>query len=358
MSDKTFWVFSWCKQLGISDQLPEWFYATLALICTYCFVIVPCGSVMAYLERKFTADLQARVGPNRAGPKGVLQPFADLLKLLQKGADLEWSWRDSVWLSVHSMAMYSTLAVLPLGSVALLVDSEMNAFLPFWSALVLALGTMLLGLGQGSIPGWFGGIRIAAQTLAGCFPSFIALLCAGVRTGEFRWSALAASQGFFPLSWAVFSNPFQFIAFFIFVMSGLVFLAIPPLDGGMSMSDIHGGVASHLFGRRLSLFRLGRFYGFFLWSVISVVLFLGAWRLPEGLTQLLKESDAIGLLAFLELLVLLAKTFILMLIIIIAARVNTRGRVDQITGFAWKVLSPFALFALVGASLWAGWRAL
>jgi NADH-quinone oxidoreductase subunit H len=313
--------------------------------------------MISYLDRKLSADLQARVGPNRAGPAGILQPLADLLKLLQKESRKEWNWRENAWLSVHTMALYSTLAVIPLGSCALLVDTEMSAFLPFWSALVLALGTMLLGLSQASVPGWFGGIRIAAQTMAGSFPALIALLCAGVRAGSFRWSVLASSQGFPIWTWTFLSNPFQAMAFGVFVMSGLVLLAIPPLDGGLSRSDIHGGVSSQLYGRRLSLFSFGRFYGFFFWSVFTVVLFLGAWVLPESLVASLKNIGAIQLLSFLELCWLLAKTFALMMFIVWIARVNSRSRVDQITDFAWKVLSPFSLAALVGAGIWAGWKA-
>lgn len=357
MNLQNLWIIAWCNGLGISTHLPEVFYACLALACTFFFVVIPCGALMSYLDRKLGADLQARVGPNRAGPAGILQPLADILKLLQKEPQRAWSWRENFWLSVHTMALYSTLAVLPLGSAALLVDTEMTAFLPFWSCLVLALGTMLLGLSQGSVPGWFGGIRVAAQSLAGAFPALVALLCAGVRAGGFRWSLLADSQGFSPWSWALFSNPFQFIAFLIFVVSGLVLLAIPPLDGGLSSADIQGGVSAHLFGRRLSLFRFGRFYGFFIWSIIAVVLFLGAWKLPSELTDALEQVEARGFLAALELFCLLFKTILLMLVIAWVARVNTRSRVDQITDFAWKVLSPFSLGALVGASLWAGWRA-
>jgi NADH-quinone oxidoreductase subunit H len=310
------------------------------------------------MDRKLSADLQARVGPNRAGSGGFLQPVADLLKLLQKESRQQWNWGENVWLCIHTMALYSTLAVIPLGSVTLLVDTEMSAFLPFWSALVLALGTMLLGLSQASVPGWFGGIRVAAQSLAGAFPALVALLCAGVRSGSFRWSVLASSQGFSPWTWTAFANPFQFVAFVVFVMSGLVVLGIPPLDGGLSMSDIHGGVLSQLYGRRLSLFRFGRFYGFFFWCVIAAVLFLGAWCLPSGLEKQLRESGILTILSLIELLWLLLKTFFLMMLVVWVARANPRSRVDQITDFAWKVLSPFALTALVGAAIWTGWRQL
>ncbi|MFZ9595162.1 MAG: NADH-quinone oxidoreductase subunit H [Bdellovibrionia bacterium] len=357
MSSGLLWVISWCDFLGFPSDLPQWFYALLSILCIYWLVVVPFGLLVTFLDRKLSADLQARVGPNRAGPKGAFQPIADLIKLLQKENQASWFWGESLWLGVHTMALYSTLAVLPLGSLALLVDTEVSAFLPFWAALVLALGTMLLGLSQGSVSGLFGGIRIAAQSLAGSLPALVSILCAGVRTGSFKWSAFAAVQEFSPWTWTVFSNPFETMAFGVFVMSGMVLLAIPPLDGGLSVSDIHGGVSSHLHGRRLSLYLFGRFYGFLLWSLITVVMFLGAWRLPMGLSETLKEAYSYKVLAFLELTLLLAKTLVLMLLILWVARVNSRSRVDQITDFTWKVLSPFSLLALVGASFWVSGRA-
>jgi NADH-quinone oxidoreductase subunit H len=358
MSADLSWPAAWSHTLGLPDGTPQWVIAALGLVFVYMVIVLPSGAVMAYLDRKIGADFQARVGPNRAGPAGLLQPVADLLKLLQKEATIDWSWREALWLAVHTMALYSTVAVLPLGSLVLLVDTDMSAFLPFWATLVLSLGTMLLGLSQRSVPGWFGGVRVAAQALAGALPALVALLCAGVRAGGFRWSVLAGSQGASPLDWAAFSNPFLFVAFVIFVVSGLVLLGISPMEAAVSQADIHGGVSSHLHGRRLSLFRLSRFYGFFLWSAITVTLFLGSWNLPTGVYAALRESDSYGLIQLLELFVLLGKTFFLMLVVIWVSRVNPRARVDQVTDFSWKVLSPFSLFALIGAAFWAGWRAL
>jgi len=350
------WSAAWRVALGLPEAAPQWLIATIGLICIYGLVILPSGWMVAYLDRKLSADFQARVGPNRAGPAGFFQPLADLLKLLQKETVQEWSWREGFWLGVHTMALYSTVAVLPLGSLALLVDTDMSAFLPFWATLVLALGTMLMGFSQGSAPGWFGGVRVAAQALAGAFPALVALLSAGLQAGGFRWSAFAAIQGGSPLHWTAFANPFQFLAMVVFIISGLVLLGIPPLDAGLSIPDLHGGVASSLYGRRLSLFQLGRFYGFFLWSVITVVLFLGGWILPAGLSVSLQEGGDWKWLQLLELVWLLAKTYSLMVILVWVARVNPRSRVDQITDFAWKVLSPFSLFALIGAALCAGWN--
>ncbi|OFZ20096.1 MAG: hypothetical protein A2X94_09300 [Bdellovibrionales bacterium GWB1_55_8] len=349
------WMSPWIEGIGILDSAPAWVLAALSLIVIYIFIVVPCAALISYLDRKLTADFQARVGPNQAGPAGIFQPLVDGLKLLQKQPRDPVSWREAAWLSVHTMALYSTVAVLPLGSAVLLVDTDMSAFLPFWSALVLALGTMLLGFSQSGVPGWFGGIRVAAQTLAGAFPALIALLCSGVAAGGFRWSLLAAAQGTSPLQWTAFANPFQFLAFAVFVVSGLVTLGIPPMDAPFSSTDTHGGVSSGLWGRRYILFRLGRFYGFFLWSVIAVTIFLGAWSLPFGGSDYLREQGYLRLLQTLELLWLLLKTLLLMILVIWAARVNPRTRVDQVTDFAWTVLSPFALLALIGASVVVAW---
>lgn len=357
-ADHPTWLGYLGELLGVSQDVPQWILASVSLAFTYLFVIFPSGAMMSFLDRKLTADLQARVGPNRAGPAGLLQPVADLLKLLQKEGASDWSWREALWLGVHTMALFSTVAVMPLGSFALLVDTDMSVFLPFWAALVLSFGTMLLGFSQGSVPGWFGGVRVAAQALAGAFPALIAVLCVGVHAGEFHWSALAGMQGALPHDWTAFASPFLFIAFAVFVISGLVLLGVPPMDAGISAPDIHGGVSSHLSGRRLSLFRFGRFYGFFFWSVISVVIFLGAWQLPFGLSERLREWGSFGTLLALELFWILMKTFALMLLVISVSRVTPKSRVDQITDFTWKVLSPFSIFALVGTGLWVGWKVL
>jgi NADH-quinone oxidoreductase subunit H len=348
----------WKSGIGLPTGTPLWVVAAIGIFLIYVLVIFPSGAIVSLVDRKLSADFQARVGPNRAGPAGILQPLADLLKFLQKEPSREWNWQETLWLGIHTMALYSTVAVLPLGSAAILVNTDMSAFLPFWSALVLALGTMLMGFSQGTVSGWFGGVRLAAQALAGAFPALICVLCAGIRAGSFRWAAFASVQGASPLHWTATTNPFQFIAMIVFIAAGLVMMNVPPMDGGLSETDLHGGVSSDLSGRRLSLFRLGRFYGFFFWCQITVVLFLGAWTLPNWLIERISDGSEHVLREVIELLWLLFKTYALMIVLIWIARVNPRARVDQTTDFSWKVLSPFSLGALIGAALWAGWRAM
>ncbi len=353
------WVVIIGNFLGLPEGTPGWILSMLGLALIYLVVILPSGAILSFLERKISADLQARVGPSRIGAAGFLQPAADLLKLLQKDDLHQDNWKETLWLTFHAMALYSTVAVIPLGSMVLMVDTDMSALIPFWSVLVLALGTILLGFSQKSVSGWFGGVRVAAQALVGSVPALVSLLCAGVYAGGFRWSGFAAAQSASPLGWTILARPpFNFIAFVIFVISGLIVLCAPPMDVALSGADTHGGVSSGLYGRKLPLFRMGRFYGFFLWSVICVVIFLGAWILPFEIGDSLRGSGHLELLQVLELVWLLAKTFVLMLLVSGVARVSPRGRVDQVTDFSWKVLSPVSLFALIGSCLWALWGAM
>jgi NADH-quinone oxidoreductase subunit H len=222
----------------------------------------------------------------------------------------------------------------------------------------VAFITLLMGLDQASVPGWFGGMRSAAQAISGAFPALIAILTASVRSEGFRWSAYVSTQGAWPHQWAAFSSPFEFIAFVVFLVSGSALIGAPPLEAGASVPDLHGGVSSAFRGERLVLFGFSRFYGFFLWSVIAVTLFLGGWSLPPGFSDFLRGAEAWRSIEVLQLVALLLKVFVLMIAISLIAAVSPRLRADQVTDMCWKVLSPFSLFALAGSVLWVGWRTL
>jgi NADH-quinone oxidoreductase subunit H len=346
------WENAWRTSIGLPEGVPAWVVAAIALSIVFVGVVLPATGFVTYLERKLGADLQARVGPNRAGPAGMFQPIADLLKLLQKDDRSDRGRGENAWLLVHTMALYSTLAVLPLGSSLVMVDTDMSVFLPFWAMLVLSVGTLMLGLGTATVPGWLGGLRVAAQALAAAFPSLITLCTAGLSAGSFRWSRIVEAQAELPLKLAALSSPFEALAFVVFLVGGLVLLGVPPFDGGQSVPDLHGGVGARVGGRRLSLLRLGRFYGFFVWSVMATTLFLGGWSLPEGIAHAMKDAGAERMLVTAEASILLLKTVILMILVGLVGAVSPRLRADQITDLTWKVLGPLALLALAGTAVW------
>lgn len=325
----------------------------VTLVLIFLFVLLPACALLNYLSRKFGADLQARIGPNRAGPAGSMQPIADVLKSLQKeDAAASAPVSQQVFLALQSALLLSSVTVLPLSSALLLLDADMSAFLALWVALGAAMISLIIGFRQKNMPGWLAAVRIAAQTVAAAFPALLTVLCAGAHAGSFRWTRILASQGAGPFSWTIFSSPFAPFALGVFVVSGLMVFSVPPMASGMSRPELSGGITSLWGGRNLALSNFMRFYGFFLWSCMAVALFLGGWLIPQGL------QDALGgnhIQTVLEVVTLLVKSFALMLLVRGVAYVIPRTRTDQITSFSWRVLSPVALAALVGSSLWKVW---
>lgn len=313
------------------------------LVFVYCAIILPSVWFTRFFERKLAADFQARVGPDHAGLHGFLQPLADLLKQLQKHGHLPPNRKENAWLLLYSVALCSTLAVLPLGARLVLVDTPTAGLIPFWAVLALSLGAVVLGTGGAarSVPAGLGSIRVASQAIIAALPAILSFMCAAVASRGFSWTAFVGAQGAWPASWTVFSGPFQWIAFLVFLASGLALLGVAPFDSGFS-SDLQRGVESNLSGRRLALFQLGRFYAFFFWSLVAVAVFLGGWNLPSAL----QFGEWAGALT------VIIKAYLLMIGVTWFARANPRIRVDQTAAFLWKVATPLAAIALLGQTAW------
>jgi len=327
-------------------MMDHWLFGLVKLAITFGLLIIPSLFFMTHFERKLSADLQARVGPNRAGWAGATQSIADLLKLLQKDTRQKqprWSWP-----TLQVVALFSILSVLPLGSSVLLLDTGMSGFLPFFSFSVYVLASVFYGLEQKKMEGGLSGLRVGAQFVSGLFPAMTALMAAGIRAGGFRWSDFVASQSSHLFGWAIFSDPFQFLAFVVFVASGLVILGVPPLHSGYSEVELRGGVTSFYSGSELGLFRVSRLFAAFYWAVFSTTLFLGGW---SGLGEL-----APPVAGFAEVVWVLMKSFGLLFIILLVARSTPRVRADQVTDFAWKILCPLGLVALLGTAAWNAGR--
>jgi NADH-quinone oxidoreductase subunit H len=348
---------AWIQILGLSDQAPGWLVSVLVFAVAYFAVSLPLTAVLVGLERKFAASVQARIGPNLTGPRGLLQSLADFLKLLQKQSRPGWFAREDFWLVFVYASMFSLLAVLPLGSIWVVVDSEMSAFLPILVAVVLAFGTLMLGIEQGTVYGFFGGLRFAAGAVGATVPAIVSVLSVGLCVGGFDWKTIVSAQGVFPGSWNIAADPFQWLAFLVFFCVGPMLFGLQGLDASTSRVDLNRGVGARLHGIRLALFKIREVYGLFFWSVLAVVLFFGAWQLPEGLRQSLVQAQAWGWIGIIEFAVLALKSLVLVFIYLWISVANPRVRADQLTDFGWRVLSPVSLLSLLGSAFWLAWRA-
>lgn len=356
---KPSWMELWVHVEGmVANGQGHFLVAVLPILFTLFLMILPLGALAQFIDRKIGADLQARVGPSLSGVNGLFQPLVDVLKLLQKESKQKLSRGARIWLLFHTAVTFSTIAVLPMSRQSLLVDTELSALLPFWSGIVLAMGMIMTGLEGNDVPGRLGGVRVAAQALTAVVPSLVALMAAAVNAGGFGWSQLADRQDFSPHHWAVVSNPFLFLALLVFLSAGTVINSIPPMDGGLFQTDVHFGLGRNISGTRFVLYEITRFYGFFLWSVIAVACFLGAWRLPNWLYSVISSggnsTDISGSwpIFLIESVWTLMKASVVMLLMRVIARTTARLRIDHITSYCWRILTPLSFLALAGATLW------
>jgi len=328
----------WTSLLMLPGETPATVVFAVSMVVFFLVALVPLALVMNFVERKMTADLQARVGPNRAGGNGFLQALSDMLKMLSKASVTPESRRARFWMAVQNGVLYTSFAALPLGSTLIFLNSELNALVPFVSFGLYFLFQGFIGIEGRSIEELLLGFRGGFQFLAGLIPATICAFVAAIHAGSFNWTAIGESQNGGPLAWMAFSNPFGFVTSVAFMLSGLLMFQFPPfhsLDRGMS----------RLSATQLALHRFNQFYASLAWSIFTVVFFYGAWDYFGE-----RAEGFVG--AALEMFSVLAKACVLNLLAKVVAKALPQIRTDQMTDFSWKVLTPISLICLLGMSLW------
>lgn len=331
--------YGWNALFGMTEQTPVLFVLLLAFVFFFIFILYPLYFFLGFTERKLAADLQARVGPNRTYGKGLLQVFADTVKLGRKGKSSENKTFGRFTPSFKAAALYSTFAFLPLGTSLVFLDSDIGAFLPFACFGVIFLTSLFASDGSLDLEDEIKTHRQTFLWLSACIPSMIAVATAVVKAGSARWTTILSTQSHGVFSWTLFSSPFGFVSFFVFIFSGLVALQLPPFH-----SIDHG--RRRRSGPALALYNLDQFYSFFVWCVLASALFLGGQSTRE-------ISDTTFIWAAYQLILTIIKTSVIYLLVRVIARALPQLRQDQMTDFCWRILTPVALVSLMGELLWA-----
>lgn len=286
------------------------------------------AALLVWLERRLLGWFQERVGPNRVGPFGLLQPLADVIKLLSKE---DWipPFADRPVFVLAPLIMAATglltFAVVPVAPGVGVVDLDVG-FLFF-----LALGslgvysTLMGGLASRSKYALLGGLRAAAQSIS--YEVFLGLSALGVVViaGTFDLRSIVEQQAGI---WYVVYQPLGFVLFLIGMVAEGHRL---PFDLPEGESEIVAGYHTEYSSMKFGLFYLGEYVGMVVAGGIVTTLFLGGWHgplLPPVLWFFLKVMALICL-------------FILLRAAI------PRPRFDQLMGWAWKVFLPLALLNLV-----------
>jgi NADH-quinone oxidoreductase subunit H len=299
-------------------------------------LLIPMAAMLVWVERRMIGIWQDRLGPNRVGPFGILQSFADLLKILGK----------EDWIPPFSEKLIFTLAPI-IGAVCVLMSfavipfspeigvSDLNIGLLFFLAMasLAVYSVVLAGWASNSKYALLGGMRAAAQTVS--YEVFMGLSVMGVvlLSGSFnlREVVLAQSDGWFIQS--------QFIGCFVFLVAGIAESHRLPFDLPEAETELTAGFHTEYSGLKFALFFLGEYLGVTLISAMSVVLFFGGWLMPAPLDSWLPPLVwFIFKIAFFILFFILLRTSL------------PRPRFDQLLKFGWLVMLPLALFNLLATA--------
>ncbi|MBI3536076.1 MAG: NADH-quinone oxidoreductase subunit NuoH [Chloroflexi bacterium] len=286
---------------------------------------------LTYLERKLVGRIQNRIGANRAGPFGLLQPVADMIKFFIK-EDIVPANADKL---VHTLApivvnipVVLAFAVLPFGKGMTAVDINVGLL---YVVAVGSVGTIVIfmaGFGSSNKFALIGGMRAVAQIISYEVPQVFSLVTVLLLTGTMSLTKIVDAQsGWGGFQWFVFAFPVGPIAFFIFFLAAMAEANRTPFDLPEGESEIVSGHHTEYSGMKFGMFYFAEFLNLFFLCALGATLFLGGWQgpiLPPWLW-------------------LLIKTYALIWIAFWWRGTLPRFRIDQLMGFAWKVLVPLAL---------------
>jgi NADH-quinone oxidoreductase subunit H len=304
-------------------------------------VILQIVPIILWVERKLLGRFQARIGPNRVGPYGLMQPLADVLKLLSKEQSTPATavpWMMALAPVISIFTAVASLAIIPFGPESAWggrfglygMDVSIGILWPLAFGALAFYGLMLGGWASGSKYSFLGAMRSAAQLISYEVALGLSLLGVILTSGSLSLTQIVDAQGGM---WYVVP---QFVGFVIFIVAGFAETNRPPFDLPEADAEIVGGYNTEYGGMRFGSFFMAEYINVVVISGIAVTMFLGGWHGPG--------PEALG-----PLWVLLKMGVFVILFIWIRATLP-RLRYDQLMSFGWKVLLPLAtLNALVTA---------
>jgi NAD(P)H-quinone oxidoreductase subunit 1 len=311
--------------------------------------------VTVWLERKISAAAQQRIGPEFAGPLGVLQAAADGLKLLVK-EDITPAKTDP-WLftlgpAIVVIPVFLSFLVVPFGQNMVITDLGVGIFL--WIALssVTPIGLLMAGYSSNNKYSLLGGLRAAAQSISYEIPLALAVLAVVMMSNSLSTVDIVNQQaGYGILGWNIWRQPIGFLIFWIAALAECERL---PFDLPEAEEELVAGYQTEYSGMRFGLFYVGSYVNLVLSALLVAVLYLGGWELPVSIGAI---AGAIGVsestpwlqivAAAAGIFMTLAKAYLLVFLAILLRWTVPRVRIDQLLDLGWKFLLPIALVNLL-----------
>ncbi|MCH7611800.1 MAG: NADH-quinone oxidoreductase subunit NuoH [Candidatus Marinimicrobia bacterium] len=351
------------------DQLMNWipfgadwpalaFFAAVLVCALTVFLFIAVYALMAiYGEVKISSFMQDKVGPMgqgvgfHAGKWGLLQPVADAVKLILKEDIIPTLADKKLFIMapfVVFIGAFISFAALPFNQHTVVSDLNIGIFYILAVGSLSVIGIILAGWGSNNKWSLYGGMRSAAQIVSYEIPAALSIITVIMLTGTLSMQGIIEFQKgtiwvILP-NWIIFNNPFSFIAFFIFFISGVAECNRTPFDIPEAESELVAGAFTEYSGMRYAFFFLSEYAEMFVISAVATTAFLGGWNSPiSGFF----DGPGWGLFWF------MGKSLFLVFVMLWFRWTFPRLRVDQLMSICWKVFLPFALVNIFGVAIWS-----
>ncbi len=355
---------TWFNSLDATTQMV--LFTVLKAIVGFAILM----TMVAYtvlLERRLCAWVQDRLGPNRVGPFGLLQPAADGIKAFFKEEFTPAHVRKVFFVLAPMIALAPAilnLAIIPFGSTLgqqpmVLADLNIGILYTFGIVSLGVYSLVLAGYASNSKFPFLGGIRSSAQLISYEIAMGMSVIPVFLYVGDLNLSAIIAAQtgtqlGFLP-NWLVIQNPMTFLAFCLFLIASFAETNRTPFDLPEAEQELAGGYNIEYSSIKFAMFFMGEYANMILASAMMVTLFFGGWTLPWfGLDQ--PASTLSG--GVLHIAIFLAKVFAFLVLFVWVRWMWPRFRYDQLMDLGWRRMIPVALVNIVITAIWLWWRSL
>lgn len=320
-------------------------FITLVKIFVVFNAVMAVVTYLVWVERRVSAFIQDRLGPNRVGPFGLLQPFADALKFVFKEDVIPAQVNRPVFILAPALSLIPaliTFAVIPFGGTLILFDQEIPLIITDVNIGVLyILAISSLGVYGIVLAGWasnnkyslLGGLRSAAQMISYELSLGLSLVGIILLTGSLSlWEIVYAQHGL----WNIVKQP---LAFFIFLVAMFAETNRLPFDLPECETELVAGYHTEYSAMKFAMFFMAEYANMVTASAMAVTLFFGGWQIPFVSTP----APSPLWLSLLEMLAFALKVGVFLFLFVWVRWTIPRFRYDQLMKLGWQVLLPLAL---------------
>jgi NADH-quinone oxidoreductase subunit H len=324
--------------------------------------MAPTAGIITWVERRVSARMQSRIGPNRAGPQGFLVWIADGIKSIMK-EDIVPTESDQPLFRLAPYLVFvgvsATFVVMPFGQKLIAADLDIGILFVIAVTSLVTIGLMTGGWASNNKWSLLGGIRSAAQIISYEIPGAVAIVCVVMMTGSLRLQDIIGAQGGmgdsfievggWPWYWYAFRNPITFALFFLYFTTALAEGNRAPFDLPEAESELVAGYSTEYSGMRYLFFFFAEWANVFVMCGIASALFLGGWQVP-GVSP--AQQEASWALQGLGFVIFQLKSWILIFVVIWIRWTLPRVRIDQMMNLCWKWFVPLSFAAFMLTAIW------